>query len=121
MIWKLLSLLDDRFQRACLPQALSSSFPQSAKLSMCVRSSSQVITPGVGSGGTKLGQAAHFGYAPTSLHISSHRPASLFCTRTRFFRSAAEQDCSPCTSFTCFKRFLDFFWMSEKSAPLSSA
>merc|ERR1719301_364661 len=96
----------DRFQRACFPHAFSWSWPQSAKLSMCVSSSSQVITPGVGSGGTKLGQAAHFGYAPTSLHMSSQRPASLFCTLTRFLRSDAAQDSS--AFFTCFNKFLDF-------------
>merc|ERR1719235_441279 len=46
---------------ACLAQAFSCSWPQSDKLSMCSRSSSQVITPGVASGGTKSGQPEHFG------------------------------------------------------------
>merc|ERR1719284_1738261 len=55
------------------------SWPQYDRLSMCSRSSSHVITPGVESGATKSGQPEHFGYAPTSLHMSSHTPASLFC------------------------------------------
>merc|ERR1719235_1435936 len=90
----------DLLQRACFPHALSSSLPQADKLSMCVSSSSQVITPGVGSGGTKLGQAAHFGYAPTSLHMSSQRSASLFCSCARCFKSSAKQACSLWPFFT---------------------
>merc|ERR1719235_923458 len=97
---------DLQLSAACFLQALTSSSPQSAKLSMCVSNSSQVITPGVGSGGTKFGQAAHFGYAPTSLHMSSQRPASLFCTLMRIFKSAAEQDSS--APFMCLNKFLDF-------------
>merc|ERR1719389_1163099 len=87
-------------QRACFAHAFSWSWPQSARLSMCVSSSSQVITPGVGSGGTKLGQAAHFGYAPTSLHMSSQRPASLFCNWARCFKSSDAHACSFCSFFT---------------------
>merc|ERR1740130_2666362 len=87
-------------QRACFPHALSWSWPQLDKLSMCVSSSSQVITPGVGSGATKFGQAAHFGYAPTSLHMSSQRPASFFCNCARCFKSSVAHACSPCPFFT---------------------
>merc|ERR1719379_806580 len=79
---------------ACFLHALSSSWPQSTRLSMCSRSSSQVITPGVGSGGTKPAQPGQLGYEPTSLHISSQRPASLFCNCARRLRSEASHDFS---------------------------
>merc|ERR1719160_2435267 len=79
---------------ACFLHALSSSWPQSTRLSMCSRSSSQVITPGVGSGGTKPAQPGQLGYEPTSLHISSQRPASLFCNCARLLRSEASHDLS---------------------------
>merc|ERR1719152_730310 len=78
---------------ACFLQAFSSSLPQSTRLSICSKSSSQVITPGVGSGGMKPAHPAQFGYAPTSLHISSQRPASLFCNCARRLRSVASQAC----------------------------
>merc|ERR1719478_493245 len=68
---------------ACLCQPLSSPAPHSTKLSMCSNNSSHVITPGVASGATNLGHCVHFGYAPTSLHMSSQTPASLFCTCMR--------------------------------------
>merc|ERR1719410_324439 len=49
---------------------------------MCSSNSSHVITSGVESGGVNLGHE-HFGYAPTSLHMSSQIDASLFCTTKR--------------------------------------
>merc|ERR1712194_747495 len=58
---------------------------------MCSKSSSQVITPGVESGSTNLGHCAHFGYAPTSLHMSSQTPANLFCKAARRWRSCDAQ------------------------------
>merc|ERR1719388_34538 len=76
---------------ACFLQDLSWSWPQSTRLSMCSRSSSHVMTPGVESGGTNPSHCAQLGYAPTSLHMSSHIPASLFCTRVRILRSMATQ------------------------------
>merc|ERR1719253_842790 len=76
---------------AVLVHALSSLWPQLDKLSMWVKSSSQVITPGVASGGTNAGHCEHFGYAPTSLHMSSHTLASLFCTCARRFNSCVTQ------------------------------
>merc|ERR1719240_1404642 len=75
---------------ACFLQDLSWSCPQSTRLSMCSSSSSQVITPGVESGGTNPSHCAQFGYAPTSLHISSHMPASLLCRAARFFKSTVK-------------------------------
>merc|ERR1719265_124207 len=69
--------------------------PHSERLSMWVRSSSQVMTPGVGSGGTKLGHPGHDGYEPTSLHISSHMPASLFWSCMRCCKSSATHAFSP--------------------------
>merc|ERR1719191_351801 len=86
---------------ACFLHALSSSWPQSTRLSMCSRSSSQVITPGVGSGGTKPAQPGHDGYEPTSLHMSSQSPASLFCSCARRFRSEASHDFSSAFTPTC--------------------
>merc|ERR1719217_1891387 len=74
---------------ACFLQDLSWSWPQSTRLSICSRSSSQVMTPGVESGGTNPSHCAQLGYAPTSLHMSSHIPASLFCTCVRILRSVA--------------------------------
>eukprot|EP00418_Pyrodinium_bahamense_P019313 CAMPEP_0179115296 /NCGR_PEP_ID=MMETSP0796-20121207/54027_1 /TAXON_ID=73915 /ORGANISM="Pyrodinium bahamense, Strain pbaha01" /LENGTH=109 /DNA_ID=CAMNT_0020813543 /DNA_START=123 /DNA_END=453 /DNA_ORIENTATION=- len=64
----------------------------SPKLSMCSSSSSQVNTPGVESGATKFGHWLQFGYAPTSLHMSSQIPASLFWTCDRRARSEARHD-----------------------------
>merc|ERR1719243_122179 len=86
---------------ACFRQDLSSSLPQSTRLSICSKSSSHVMTPGVESGGMKPAQPEQFGYAPTSLHISSQRPASLFCNSARRLRSDASQACSPLFSTTC--------------------
>merc|ERR1719160_1285062 len=86
---------------ACFLHAFSSSWPQSTRLSMCSRSSSQVITPGVGSGGMKPAQPGHDGYEPTSLHISSQRPASLFCNCARLLRSEASHDLSSAFTPTC--------------------
>merc|ERR1719310_2278957 len=77
-------------QRAVLDQAFNSPWPHSDKLSMCSKSSGHVITPGVESGGAKSGQV-HLGYAPTSLHMSTQTPASLFCTCRRIFTSANKQ------------------------------
>merc|ERR1719161_1664764 len=77
-------------QRAVAVRDLISPCPHSDKLSMCSRSSGQVITPGVASGATKSGQV-HLGKAPTSLHISTHTPASLFCNCMRCFRSSSRQ------------------------------
>merc|ERR1719230_2074951 len=74
---------------ACFLQDLSWSCPQSTRLSICSRSSSHVMTPGVESGGTKPSHCAQLGYAPTSLHMSSHMPASLLCNAARFLRSMA--------------------------------
>merc|ERR1719424_1931542 len=74
-------------QRATLVQALSSPWPHSDKLSMCSSNSGQVMTPGVESGATKSGQV-HLGKAPTSLHMSTQTPASLFWRFTRFFTSS---------------------------------
>merc|ERR1719446_1816888 len=73
---------------ACECQSLIMPWPHSTKLSMCSKSSSHVMTPGVESGATKPGHCAHCGYAPTSLHMSSQIPASLFCTCERKFKSA---------------------------------
>merc|ERR1719188_1227554 len=75
---------------ACLCQPLMLSRPQSASWSMYSSSSSQVITPGVESGWTKSGHL-QFGYAPTSLHILSHSPASMFCRNARYFLSLLVQ------------------------------
>merc|ERR1719218_400179 len=86
---------------ACLAQALSWSWPQSTRLSMCSRSSSQVITPGVESGGTNPAHCAQLGYAPTSLHISSHIPASLLCSAARFLRSMVMHALSSPFESTC--------------------
>merc|ERR1719284_96590 len=58
---------------------------------MCSSNSSQVMTPGVASGGVKPGQV-HLGYAPTSLHMSSQMPANLFCMATRCCMSVAMHD-----------------------------
>merc|ERR1719252_358564 len=74
-------------QRAVAVHDLISPCPHSDKLSMCSRSSGQVITPGVASGATKSGQV-HLGKAPTSLHMSTHTPAILFCNFMRFLRSS---------------------------------
>merc|ERR1719327_481310 len=71
-------------------QALISPCPHSDKLSMCSSSSGQVITPGVESGGTKSGHV-HLGKAPTSLHMSTQTPASLFWTCARCAKSSASQ------------------------------
>merc|ERR1719217_174553 len=113
---------------ACFLQDLSWSWPQSTRLSMCSRSSSQVITPGVESGGTNPAHCEQFGYAPTSLHISSHIPASLLCTRARFLRSSASQAFSSfsrnagdvkdflitflfiCSADACFLQALSWSW-----------
>merc|ERR1719463_456624 len=91
---------------ACFRQDLSSSFPQSTRLSICSKSSSHVMTPGVESGGMKPAQPEQFGYAPTSLHISSQRPASLFCNSARRLRSVASQACSSlfCTTWLLSRR-----------------
>merc|ERR1719235_1326918 len=86
---------------ACFLQDLSWSWPQSTRLSMCSRSSSHVITPGVESGGTNPSHCAQFGYAPTSLHMSSHIPASLLCSAARFLRSVAAHALSSPFTFTC--------------------
>merc|ERR1719424_2732187 len=64
-------------QRAVALHDFNSPWPHSDKLSMCSRSSAQVMTPGVESGATKSGQV-HLGKAPTSLHMSTQTPASLF-------------------------------------------
>merc|ERR1719265_356911 len=88
---------------ACFLHALSWSWPQSTRLSMCSRSSSQVITPGVESGGTNPAHCAQFGYAPTSLHISSHIPASLLCRAARFFKSMFTHALSSPFESTCMK------------------
>merc|ERR1712194_425724 len=76
---------------------------------MCSKSSSHVITPGVESGSTNAGHCAHFGYAPTSLHMSSQMPDNLFCTCVLIFESAAMHACSvivdfidTAANFTCF-------------------
>merc|ERR550532_3501739 len=58
---------------------------------MCSSNSSQVMTPGVASGGVKPGHV-HLGYAPTSLHMSSQMPANLFCTAARWCNSCLSQD-----------------------------
>merc|ERR1712085_205089 len=76
---------------ACLCQHLIVSAPQATKLSMCSKRSSQVITPGVESGSTNAGHCAHFGYAPTSLHMSSQMPANWFCKAMRCWRSCDKQ------------------------------
>merc|ERR1719272_2608890 len=89
---------------ACLVQALISPCPHSDKLSMCSSNSGQVMTPGVESGATKSGHV-HLGKAPTSLHMSTQTPASLFCTCTRWARSSPMQDFSLCAAWTkeaCF-------------------
>merc|ERR550537_283441 len=86
---------------ACFLHAFSSSLPQSTRLSMCSRSSSHVITPGVESGGMNPAQPEQLGYALTSLHISSQRPASLFCSSARRLRSDASQACSLLLCTTC--------------------
>merc|ERR1740138_562366 len=78
-------------QRAVAVHDLISPCPHSDKLSMCSRSSGQVITPGVASGATKSGQV-HLGKAPTSLHMSTQTPASLFCRATRCFKSSDKHD-----------------------------
>merc|ERR1719345_350363 len=86
---------------ACCDQALISPWPHSDKLSMCSSSSGQVITPGVESGATKSGHV-HLGKAPTSLHMSTHTPASLFCTCARRARSSPMQAfCEPCIKDAC--------------------
>merc|ERR1719388_616303 len=77
------------YRAAVFFHPLIMSWPQYDRLSMCSSSSSQVITPGVESGATKFGQPEHFGYAPTSLHMSSQTPASLFCTWARCWASSA--------------------------------
>merc|ERR1719316_2560482 len=71
----------------------------SDKLSMCSSNSDQVMTPGVESGGTKSGQV-HFGKAPTSLHMSTQTPASLFCRAARCIKSSFKHDCPFFTSST---------------------
>merc|ERR1719261_664743 len=78
---------------ACCLHAFSSSAPQLERLSMCSRSSSHVITPGVASGCTKLGQL-QFGYDPTFLHMSSQASASLFCSCARRFKSSVAHACA---------------------------
>merc|ERR1719387_279206 len=120
---------------ACFLQDLSWSCPQSTRLSMCPRSSSQVITPGVGSGGTNPAHWEQFGYAPTSLHISSHMPASLLCIFARYLRSVAWHDFSSffapsrnteadvgafffiCSADACFAQA--FSWSCPQSTRLS--
>merc|ERR1719407_445103 len=100
--WKAFTLRDTAFfwsADACLVHALIESWPQYTRLSICSSSSSQVITPGVGSGATKPGHV-HFGYAPTSLHISSQTPASLFWSWARRLRSSVVHACSSWTVFT---------------------
>merc|ERR1719221_2215105 len=85
---------------ACFRQAFNVSWPQATKLSMCCNSSGQVMTPGVSSGFTKLGQVLHIpAGASTSLHMSVHTPASLFCTCIRLLKSALMHDCSEDTTF----------------------
>merc|ERR1719428_678797 len=86
---------------ACFLQDLSWSWPQSTRLSMCSRSSSHVMTPGVESGGTNPSHWAQLGYAPTSLHISSHIPASLLCSAARCLRSIAAHALSSPFASTC--------------------
>merc|ERR1719217_430284 len=86
---------------ACFLQDLSWSWPQSTRLSICSRSSSQVMTPGVESGGTNPSHWAQLGYAPTSLHMSSHIPASLLCSAARFLRSMATHALSSPFASTC--------------------
>merc|ERR1719183_2466267 len=71
--------------------AFNSPWPHSDKLSMCSRRSGQVITPGVESGATKSGQV-HLGNAPTSLHISTQTPASLFCSAALCCTSSCKHD-----------------------------
>merc|ERR1719453_1751407 len=86
---------------ACFLQDFNWSWPQSTRLSMCSRSSSQVMTPGVESGGTNPSHWAQLGYAPTSLHMSSHIPASLLCSAARFLRSMATHALSSPFASTC--------------------
>merc|ERR1719388_157033 len=86
---------------ACFLQDLSWSWPHSTRLSMCSRSSSHVMTPGVESGGTNPSHWAQLGYAPTSLHMSSHIPASLLCNAARCLRSIATHALSSALTSTC--------------------
>merc|ERR1719478_1625327 len=100
---------------ACLCQPLSSPAPHSTKLSMCSNNSSHVITPGVASGATKFGHCVHFGYAPTSLHMSSQIPANLFCTAARCSKSAPSQEVALNTTLffcSCDARFTHFLFSS---------
>merc|ERR1719408_884701 len=78
-------------QRAVALHAFSSPWPHSDRLSMCSSSSGHVMTPGVASGATKSGQV-HLGNAPTSLHMSTQTPASLFCNAARCLMSSLTQD-----------------------------
>jgi len=98
-------------------------WPHSDKLSMCSSNSGQVITPGVESGATKSGQV-HLGKAPTSLHMSTHTPASLFCNCMRFFKSSARQAfslCESCTKDACDLQPLIWPWPhSDKLSMCSS-
>merc|ERR1719502_1796299 len=80
-------------------QSFSLPWPQATRLSMCSRSSSQVITPGVESGAANLGHCVHLGYAPTSLHMSSQTPASLFWRRIRLVASSSLHDFALCVDF----------------------
>merc|ERR1719382_1087837 len=85
--------MDDAFiwiSAAVFFQPLIVSPDQLTTPSMYSSSSSQVITPGVESGCTKSGHL-QFGYAPTSLHILSHSPASMFCRNARCFLSVLVQ------------------------------
>merc|ERR1719265_1648743 len=81
--------------RCLLTPVLDLACPHSDRLSMCSRSSSQVMTPGVASGATKLGQV-HLGKAPTSLHMSTQTPAILFWSLARCLASASTQAFSDC-------------------------
>merc|ERR1719424_890821 len=107
---------------ACCVQALSSPWPHSDKLSMCSSSSGQVITPGVESGATKSGHV-HLGKAPTSLHMSTHTPASLFCTCARCLKSSerhASSVCAPCTKDACCAQALSSPWPHSERLSMCS-
>merc|ERR1719277_2524997 len=91
---------------------------------MCCSSSGQVMTPGVSSGFTYSGHVLHIASgASTSLHMSTHTLASLFCTCIRLLKSALMHDCSEEASFcasagcrsssradACFRQAFNVSW-----------
>merc|ERR1712062_60510 len=75
---------------------LSAEYPLTSV--MKVKSSSQVMTPGVLSVVSVYPGQVHLGNAPSSLHISTHMSCNLFCTATRSFRSSVMQALLACTA-----------------------